>query len=152
MKRAAWTKTALNVGLPYTAIPAYVVSPLVLAWTTPDAVPSYVAWPVGLAICGWLLYLNLKKKRTPGWAMRRLQSWMRGGVYHARPIWHVRRMSRPTSPEFALGAAVAKLDDEMAAFGFAPTKSGAEPPSGAIPKGPTKANKRTEQSKRKNSQ
>ncbi|WP_152385740.1 hypothetical protein [Achromobacter sp. GbtcB20] len=152
MKRAAWTKTALNVGLPYTDIPAYVVSPLVLAWATPDAVASYVAWPLGLAGCGWLLYLNRVKKRTPGWAMRRLRSWMRGAVYHARPIWHVRRMSRPTSPEIALGIAVAKLDDEMTAFGFEPATSNAPRPAEAQTKKPSKANKRTDQSKRKNSQ
>ncbi|MDG9969767.1 hypothetical protein N7638_17130 [Achromobacter mucicolens] len=61
-------------------------------------------------------------------------------------------MSRPTSPEIALGVAVAKLDDEMTAFGFEPATSNAPRPAEATTKKPTKANKRTDQSKRKNSQ
>lgn len=153
MKRALWTKSALNVGLPYTDVPAYILAPLVPAAATPDAIPSYVAWPVALAISGWFLYLNRRKRRTPGWALRRFRSWLRGGIYHARPMWHVRRMSRPTPPQLALKAAVIKLDDEMAAFGFPSSpKNAQERPAGARTKMPATGKKRTDQSTRKNSQ
>lgn len=153
MKRAEWTLTALNVGLPYTSIPAYTLAPLVLAAITPSAIPYYITWPVAFVLCVWLLYLNVKKKRTPAWVLRRIYSWLRNGVYHSRPIWHVRRMSRSTSPDVALKISLRFLEEEAHAFGF---DSGSQSePAGRVPKHHKAAQhnqNRTDQSKRKNSQ
>lgn len=153
MKRAEWTKTALNVGIPYTDVPMYVLAPLVPTFFFPGIIPFYVKWPIGLALCGWLIYLNRVKRRTPGWLLRRLRSKFRQGIYHARPLWLVRRMSRPTSPQWALSAALDLLRDEDAAFGFAPTSAGS--PAVAEqrrPKAAPKTKPSTDQSKRKTRQ
>jgi hypothetical protein len=93
------------VGIPFTDVPAYIALPLLTPTVISPLLPFDYAWLITFLIgivMSTLLWRLHARGRTPGWMVRRMNSWLRRGIYHARPLWYVRRMSRITSPDDAV--------------------------------------------------
>lgn len=97
MRHAIWTRTALKVAFPYTTYPAYGAAPFLILIVHARWYTAVIA-----LVAAWWLKRMHAKGRTLGWAYNRLKTALRGGTYHARPLWYVRRMARVTPIDAAL--------------------------------------------------